>query len=303
MGYLYVFLASTFFGISPTLSTLLQNNGWSNGAVLLNNELFGALYLFFLIRHKHISFKIGRKELAAAALLCGCAFWATNVFQQISYKLLPNPGIATVLHFTYPLFVLLAMVVFFREHVTKSKILCVAVASVGIILITNMSGTSSQSNLLFLGALAAVASGATYAVYIVSNEKSPAMTVHPLLFTFYVLIGGALFNIVYLSFTHDVYVDFGGYNVFYCIALPLCSFSGLVTIAEGIRRIGPTRAAVINMMEPVVSMIISCVVFRDEPLTGRMICGGILILLGTGGIAMLNHTAESHDTTELDAKK
>ena len=167
-----------------------------------------------------------------------------------------------------------------------------------------MSGTSSQSNLLFLGALAAVASGATYAVYIVSNEKSPAMTVHPLLFTFYVLIGGALFNIVYLSFTHDVYVDFGGYNVFYCIALPLCSFSGLVTIAEGIRRIGPTRAAVINMMEPVVSMIISCVVFRDEPLTGRINLRWHPDLAGDWrDPATANHTAESHDTTELDAKK
>ena len=72
------------------------------------------------------------------------------------------------------------------------------------------------------------------------------MTVHPLLFTFYVLLGGALFNIIYLNFTHDIYIDFRGYNFFYCIALPLCSFSGLVTIAEGIRRIGPTRAAVIN---------------------------------------------------------
>ena len=249
--------------------------------------------------NKHIGFKISRKELAAAALLCGCAFWATNVFQQISYKLLPNPGIATILHFTYPLFVLLAMIVFFKEQITISKFLCVAVASVGIVLITNMSGTTSQSNLLFVGALAAVASGATYAVYIISNEKSPAMTVHPLLFTFYVLLGGALFNIIYLNFTHDIYIDFRGNNFFYCIALPLCSFFGLVTIADGIRRIGPTRAAVINMMEPVMSMIVSCVVFRDEPLTTQMVLGGALILLGTGGIALLNHTAKNHSITEI----
>ena len=166
-------------------------------------------------------------------------------------------------------------------------------------MITNMSGTTSQSNLLFVGALAAVASGATYAVYIISNEKSPAMTVHPLLFTFYVLLGGALFNIIYLNFTHDIYIDFRGNNFFYCIALPLCSFFGLVTIADGIRRIGPTRAAVINMMEPVMSMIVSCVVFRDEPLTTQMVLGGALILLGTGGIALLNHTVKNHSITEI----
>lgn len=292
MGYLYVFMASVFFGISPTLSALLQNSGWSNGAVLLNNELFGALYLYVLIRSNHVSFRISRKELAAAAVLCGGAFWGTNIFLQISYHYLSNPGIATVLHFTYPIFVMLAMMLFFKERPTWLKLVCIAAASLGIVLIAGVSEASPQSAGPLRGALAAIASGAAYAVYIVSNEKSPAKTVQPLVFTFYVLLGGAVFNMVYLLFVRDFSLNFEGRNLICAIAVPLCSFSGLVTIAEGIHRIGPTRAAVINMMEPVVSMIVSLLVFQSGSLTVRALCGGGLILFSTGVIAVLNNADE-----------
>ena len=290
MGYLYVLTASILFGISPALSALLQKNGWSNGAVLLNNELSGALYLFLLIRSRRISFRVSGREFAAAAGVSGAAFWGTNLLLQASYELLPNPGITTVLHFVYPVIVMGIMALLFRERITPLKLTCLVLSLCGVVLTAGVSGTSRQSAALLSGVLAALASGVTYAVYIVANDKSPARGIHPLVLTFYVLLGGAALNSVYLLISHDFGIDLSGGNPLYALAMPLCSFSALLAIAEGIRRIGPTRAAVINMLEPVVSMLVSAAVFPSEPLTARMTWGGALILLSTGAIALLNNS-------------
>lgn len=290
MGYLYVLLASTLFGLSPTLSALLQRSGWSNGAVLLNNEVFGGLYLLFLTRSKGLGLRIKKREFAVAAGLGGISFWGTNILLQKSYILLPSPGIATVLHFIYPIFVMVIMEFLFKERLTPPKLLCAVISLWGIVLIADISRMPSQSTGLLTGVLLATASGAAYAVYIVSNSKSPARGIHPLILIFYVLMGGAAANSLYLLVVQDFSLNLAGKNCIYAAALPLCSFLALVTIAEGIRKIGPTRAAIINMLEPVVSMLVSAAAFPDEVLTVRMFCGGGLILLGTGALAMLNHS-------------
>ncbi len=299
-GYLYVFAASILFGISPTLSTLLQKSGWTNGAILLNNEIFGAFYLFLLIRNKHLDLRISKKEFAASFGLGGIAFWGTNILLQISYEFLPNPGIASMFHFIYPVFVMTLMAIFFRERITLLKLMCIVSSLCGIFLIANISKTFNQDVKFLVGILAAIASGATYAVYIVSNDKSPAKDVHPLILPFYVLSGGAIYNILYLLATCDFCLDLSGRNVVYALTVPLCSFSALVTIAEGIRRIGPTKAAVINTLEPVVAMITSMLVFRNTPLTAQTVCGGALILFSTGLIAVLN---DSKKRPAVNARK
>ena len=139
MGYLYVLLASTLFGLSPTLSALLQRSGWSNGAVLLNNEVFGGLYLLFLTRSKGLGLRIKKREFAVAAGLGGISFWGTNILLQKSYILLPSPGIATVLHFIYPIFVMVIMAFLFKERLTPPKLLCAVISLWGIVLIADIS--------------------------------------------------------------------------------------------------------------------------------------------------------------------
>lgn len=290
MGYFYVIIASVLFGLSPTLSALLQKSGWSNGAILLNTEISGALCLLLLIRGKHGTLRIERRELAAAAGIGGVTFWGTNILLQASYQFLPNPGIATVLHFIYPVVVMSIMVFFFKEELTLPKLTCIGLSLCGIVLIVDASETSRQTAALLPGVLTALASGVTYAVYIIANDKSSAKRIYPLTLIFYVLLGGAAVNSVYLWVSHDFAIDLEGENLVYALALPLCSFSALLTIAEGIRRIGPTKAAVINMLEPVVAMVVSAAVFPDKPLTVHMVCGGVLILLGTGATALLNNS-------------
>lgn len=303
MGYFYVIIASVLFGLSPTLSALLQKSGWSNGAVLLNSEIFGVLCLLLLIRGKRFPLRISGREFTAAAGIGGITFWGTNILLQTSYQYLPNPGIATVLHFIYPVAVMSIMVLLFKEQITLLKLACIGFSLCGIILVADISETSRQTAVLLPGVLSALASGVTYAVYIIVNDKSAAKKIDPLVLIFYVLLGGVMFNSIYLWITHDFAIDLSGRDLLYASALPLCSFSALLTIAEGIRRIGATKAAMINMLEPVVSMIVSAVVFPDKSLTVHMLCGGALILLGTGTIALLNDSGGRQKEISKDSKK
>ena len=290
MGYLDVLAASVLFGISPTLSALLQRDGWSNNVVILNNEIFGALYLFCLIRLRGLSLRVKKGALLAAAGVGGAAFWGTNMLLQLSYEYLPNPGIATVFHFTYPIFVMLMMAAVFKERISLIKSLCMLLAMCGMVLIADVSGGVGEYRGFLVGAALAVASGVTYAVYIVSTGKSAAQVLPPSVLTFYVLVGGAACNLVYTLSTRRFHISLEGWNAVYALIVPVCSFLALTLIAEGIRRIGPTRAAAINMLEPVASLLISALVFRDGALTPRTILGSVLILTGTGIISVLKES-------------
>jgi len=290
MGYLFVFAASVLFGVSPTFSTLLLKSGWTNGAVLLDSEICGAVYLFSLIRNRHLKLRIEKNEFLASFGLGGLAFWGTNMLLQISYSSFSNPGMGTVLHFTYPIFVMLLMVICFKERVTPLKVMCILASLCGIYLIANISGGLCQNRAFLTGVLSAIASGAAYAVYIIINGRSAAKNLHPLVWAFYVLTGGAAVNLLYLAASGSFYCPLSGANAIYALAMPLCSVAALVSIAAGIRKIGPTKAAIINTMEPVVSIII--LVFHNTPITWSMVCGVGLILLGTGLIAALNEAPE-----------
>lgn len=291
MGSLFVVLSSVFFGINPILATILQRGGWSNSAVLMNFQIFGALYLLIPIRLQKLSLRISRRELAAALLLGGGTYWATNSLLQASYRLLPSPGLATVFHFVYPVVVMVIMALFFGEKITLTKLGCIAIALCGIFLITDITGGTSSGYLL--GVILALASGTTYAVYIVSNDKSAAKTLPPQVLTFYVMIGGTICTAVNMLFSHDFVLSLEGSMPIFALLQSLCPFMALLTMAAGIRRIGPTRASVINMLEPVASVLISALVFRDAPLDSRTLLGGGLILLAAGLITLFNDTGKA----------
>lgn len=304
MGYFDVLAASVLFGITPALSALLQRNGWSSNSIILNNEIFGALYLFCLIRLRGLSLRAKWRAVLAAAGIGGAAFWGTNMLLQLSYVYLPNPGIATVFHFTYPIFVMLMMAALFRERITPVKSVCMLLAMCGMLLLSDVSGGVGEYRLFFLGAAVATASGITYAIYIIATGKSAARVLPSSVLTFYVLVGGAACNLVYTIISARRFqISLEGWNAVYALITPVCSFLALTLIAEGIHRIGPTRAAAINMLEPVAALLISALVFRDGSLTPRTVFGSVLILAGTGVISVLKEPPRKKRTNPQNQSK
>ena len=66
----------------------------------------------------------------------------------------------------------------------------------------------------------------------------------------------------------------------------------LITLVNAIKLIGSTPTAVMGSLEPVVAVVISVAVF-NEPLTGRLVTG-ILLIIGAVTLTILSeHVAEA----------
>ena len=90
-------------------------------------------------------------------------------------------GIATVLHFTYPVYVAMASVLFLHKKLTIKKGAALVISLVGIGLISDLSGSGAV-----LGFVLALLSGITYTAYVILMEKSRLDQLHPLFICFHI---------------------------------------------------------------------------------------------------------------------
>ena len=63
MGYLFIIVASIMYGIGPTFSALLQQEGWNQAAILFIGNSVGICILLILIRARKLSLKVRKNQL------------------------------------------------------------------------------------------------------------------------------------------------------------------------------------------------------------------------------------------------
>lgn len=277
MGYLLIVIASVMYGVGPTFSTLLQRSGWNAATILFEGELVGAAVLFLIIKWKKRSLRLKRKQILPLFGLGGVSYLVMSLLLQSAYRYM-LAGLCTMLHFIYPIVVMVLMIVLFKEKVTAAKLLCMILSLIGIFMIVGVPGGETMEGNLLLGALLAAASGVAYAVFVVANDKSAMAELDETVSTFYVLVVGAVLMGVYLLVSGNFAANLEGANAIYAIVYPLSNVVALVCLARGVHYVGATRAAIINMLEPAVSMVVSVLVFGGSDVTVFTICGCVLIV-------------------------
>lgn len=125
--------------------------------------------------------KVEKKELKHIFILSLIGVALTTALLYSSYSYI-GVGVATTLHFMYPIFVALACRFIFNEKLGKRKVLSLVMAFLGVALFMDMK---SSNNLL--GALMALISGLTYAFYIVYLEKKELVKINPYKLSFYIV--------------------------------------------------------------------------------------------------------------------
>ena len=112
-GFAYGILTSATFGLIPLFTLPLMAKGMQFDSILFYRFLFAAIALTGIMTYKKESFRIEKKEIPVLILL-GFFYTASAMFLFWGYNFM-GAGVATTIHFTYPIFVTLLMFVFFRE--------------------------------------------------------------------------------------------------------------------------------------------------------------------------------------------
>ena len=119
-GFSLVILSAVLFGTMPFFAKQIYGMGGNSLTLCFHRFCLSIPFLYLIVRYKYkISLKITGREFRKILVLSLCCAGTPLLLFQ-SYRYIPS-GIATTIHFVYPILVLLGCVVFYRERLTVKK--------------------------------------------------------------------------------------------------------------------------------------------------------------------------------------
>ena len=222
-GILYAALSSSTFGLAPLFTLLLLGLGYSSFEVLSYRWGVASLFLGALALLAGRSFRLSWPELRTVFFL-SLFRAATSLSLVIAYQHIAS-GVASTIHFMYPLAVALAMMCFFREKGSVWVFAAIGMSIVGAVLLSLGNVDFTRGNTT-LGMVSAAVSVVSYGGYIVGVRKSRAVGIDSTVLTCYVMGLGALYFIAGGLVTGGIRIETDG-TAWLCILGPALRCRGL----------------------------------------------------------------------------
>lgn len=282
-GFLYGIVASSTFGLLPLFTLPVMGEGLTTFSILSYRMLFASILVAVLMLIGRVSFATNLKELRWFAVL-GFLYYGSAALLFQAYGGMAS-GLATTLHFMYPVSVTLIMALVYKQRPSVVTICAIILSLVGVALLCLRESSTGVSSLLSI--LLVLLSGVCYAVYLVlvstvrriNQQNSQKLTFYVLMFSgaFFMLStlqGGGLQIIPSAS---------AGINLLLMATLP--TLLSNLALVRSVKSIGSTLTSVLGAMEPLTAIIVGILVF-DESLRGLMVVGIILILVSVSLIVL-----------------
>lgn len=269
-----VLLSATSFGFLPTFASYAYASRLTVFTLLfLRFTIAALLMLGYLAVRGQLRLPRGG-ELAALAVLGGVLYMLQSVTFFSSVRYIPPP-LAVLLLYLFPALVMLLSLIVDRERLSGRRLAAMLVAFAGMALVLGVPGGSPN----LLGVALAVGSAICYSVYIVFGNRV-ASSVPPLATAGYVCLFGAVSTGLVGLVTGQLRFDFapGGWWPVGGLAI-VSTVVAIGSFFAGMSLIGPSSAAVLSMLEPVVS-IIAAWLFLGSRLTVPQLIGGAVVLVG-----------------------
>ncbi|MEA5014845.1 MAG: DMT family transporter [Candidatus Limiplasma sp.] len=275
-GSLFAILSAAIFGLSPIYMKYAVLYGLNVITFSTLRAVLVTLASFLVCRSLKLPVVLKGPALKETLLLCGIGSGATGFLLALSYDYLSS-GMATTIHFTYPVLVMLAGVLFYKEKCSAAKVAALTLGTAAIVLFT---GSPGQLNLT--GVALALASGCTYAFYTIGLGNTGVKNLHPFVVLFYSAACGALTSLGYGLVSRTLVfetIQMPGIAIMLA-SIPFYSFIAAPLFQLGVRYAGPTTTAILSTTEPLVSILAGMLMLGEEMDAAKLI-GCIFILVGT----------------------
>lgn len=272
IGAIYVVLSAILFGMMPLLARIAYANGSNAYTVAFTRFFFGSIVLGIIILvFPDCTIRISKIQFLTLLKL-SVPYAMMPILLYVSYTYIDS-GMATMLHFTYPIAVMLIMVVFCKAQLDAKQIICTVLCVGGMALLYTPNGQIS-----ILGILLAVASGIVYAVYIVLLGKSTVKELHSLVLAFWISLLSTIEIGLVASFSGNLVFDLdaAGWAAEAGLALFTAVFA-LALFQKGVFLCGEVKASLFSTFEPLTGIMIGVTVFH-EVLSVKKIIGILGIL-------------------------
>ncbi|MCD8080498.1 MAG: DMT family transporter [Bacteroides sp.] len=272
-GFLYGLLSSACFGLIPLFTIPLMQTGMRFESILFYRFLFSCLALGGIIALTRQNFRIHRKDIPSLLLLAGL-YDISAIFLFWGYKLMSS-GVATTLHFMYPVLTTLLMMICFGEKGTYQRWIAVSLAVLGV---WRLSHGESIGGFSSSGILIVLISALGYALYIITVNQLKIRKLRGVVLTFYVFLFGGLFLLAGLLTFSELQPIENRQAVGHLTLLALIpTVISNLALVQAVKRIGSTLTSVLGAMEPVTAVCVGICIF-DEAFTLHTGSGIALII-------------------------
>lgn len=273
LGIAEVFLSAVVFGFTPVLANLSYAGG-NNGVNMALLRAVLPLPLLLLLSHlTSPGYRATGRQLQRGAVL-GLLNFGCTLMLYSSYRYIPV-GIATTLHFLYPLFVVLYRVLRFRYRPGAMKWTGLVISLAGALLLVE----TGDGGLSPFGTALALGSGVVFAAYIILLDREAGnplplyrlMTVTSVAGAVLCLLVGGIGGKLTLALTPQAWL-------FAIAAALMVSIGGSAVFQAGVRIVGDADAAVYSLLEPLTSIVFGLILLGETfTLRKGLSCGMILL--------------------------
>ncbi len=273
LGILAAVSSAICCGFIPVFTKWMQNLGMTTVEVLFYRFSVVFIITGMILLMKKVSFRITFRQAITLMIMTVFGYGGATLLLASSFNYLPI-GIASMLYFTYPIFVLLIMTFIFKEKLTKKKVLAFGLAILAILFLMEFNLT-----LVNIGSLLASGAGLAYAIYLICIQKSAVSQLNNLMIVFYLAGFSCIFFAaqgLIMKVPDFLRIDLLQLFLGFCVGAITVYVLG--AIAFSIKQIGSTKTSLIISFEAVVSLVLGIVIFNDPWTILTWIGSGLLTL-------------------------
>ncbi len=280
-GKMYLCISAFIYGLAPILAKFAYDGGVNVITITFLRAALAIPVLVVILKADRISLKITRKELVQILLLATLGGALPILLLYISYNHI-SAGLATTLHFVYPILIIFASSVIYREKISKTTILSAIIVTIGIFMFADINSAADK-----IGIILAILSGVLYSFYVIYMDKSGLDKMQYSKFTFYLMlfmsISVLLFGIATDSVSFAISSKSWAYSILISI---LITIFATPLFQVGVRYEGAATAGIISTVEPITTIILGAI-FLGEAMQPSQYLGGALVIIG---VVAANHS-------------
>jgi drug/metabolite transporter (DMT)-like permease len=269
IGIILIAISAASFGTLAIFGRYAYADGMDTFTVLFIRFGISAVFMIvvLLLRKEHFP----SRQIFAQLVGMGALGYVGQSFMYMSAIKYASAGLVALLLYLYPMFVFILSVMILHEKVTAVKIVALTLSLVGAALTVDPNGGQ------LIGALMAIAAALIYSVYIIvgTNVMKHVSAIQSSAIIF--ASAGAVYGM--LTFANGAH--FPASHTGWLAMLGMIIFSTIIPVATflaGLERIGPTNAAMLSTLEPVVTVLLAAWLFGEKLMPIVMVGGGLILV-------------------------
>jgi drug/metabolite transporter (DMT)-like permease len=262
------------FGAMGIFGKLAYGEGATPGTLLAVRFTLAALLFWALVGRRGGLWGLPRRDVVLGLALGagGYALQAGLYFTALDRL---DASLLSLLLYTFPAIVAAAAVALGRERMDGRKLGALALASGGLVLVVAGAGAGALDP---LGAALGLAAAVVYSAYILVSDPI-TRRIRPQLLATLVCTGAAvtlLAGSIALGEFRPGDLTAAGWGWLLCLAA-VSTVTAISLFFAGLERVGPTMAAILSTVEPLVTVLLALIVL-GERLGAIQLLGGALVL-------------------------